>query len=286
MSKPIKETDLIIRPDGGAFHIGLTASQVPKKIIAVGDPDRVAMVSRYFDKVDFKVHRREFVSHGGTFQGKDILAISSGIGPDNVEIVMTELDALVNVDLNTHQSKTDRTKLSIVRVGTSGALQGDINVGSELVSATAVGLDNLMNFYSLPQTKSEIEITAGIQQATKLSFLPYMASSASTLLDRIGFDMLKGNTITCPGFYAPQGRQVRLDIRYPGLLDHLTAFRSGDFRLTNFEMETSFYYAFGQLLGHDMLSTNAILVNRARNEFAENAEASVDGLIRKVLERI
>jgi uridine phosphorylase len=259
---------------------------MPQKIIAVGDPDRVAMVSRYFDKVDFKVRRREFVSHGGTFQGKDVLAISTGIGPDNVEIMLTELDALVNVDLKTRLAKTNPTRLSIVRVGTSGALQAEIAPGSELVSATAVGLDNLMNFYSLQQTKSETEITAGIQQTTGLSFLPYMADCSSALLDKIGFDMTKGNTVTCPGFYAPQGRQVRLAIRYPNLLDHLTAFRFGNFRLTNFEMETSTYYAFGQLLGHDMLSTNSILVNRAKNEFAAKAEESVDGLIRKVLERI
>jgi uridine phosphorylase len=286
MSKPIKDTDLIIRPDGGAFHIGLTANQVPQKIIAVGDPDRVAMVSRYFDKVDFKVTRREFVSHGGTFQGKDVLAISTGIGPDNVEIMLTELDSLVNVDLKTRLPKANPTRLSIVRVGTSGALQADIAVGSELVSATAVGLDNLMNFYSLPQTKSETDITTGIQQVTGLSFLPYMADCSSILLDKIGFDMTKGNTMTCPGFYAPQGRQVRLDIRYPNLLDHLTTFRNGGFRLTNFEMETSTYYAFGQLLGHDMLSTNSILVNRAKNVMASDAEKAIDGLIRKVLERI
>lgn len=286
MNRFVKETDLIIRPDGGAFHIGLTASQVPNKVIAVGDPDRVALVSRYFDAVDFKVHRREFVSHGGKFQGKDILAISTGIGPDNVEIMLTELDALVNVDLKTRLEKTNPNRLSIVRVGTSGALQADIDVGSELVSSTAVGFDNLIDFYSLPQTKSETEITTGIQQATQLSFQPYMASSARTLLDKVGFDMIMGNTVTCPGFYAPQGRQVRLDIRYPNLLDHLTAFRSGDFRLTNFEMETSFYYAFGQLLGHDVLSTNSILVNRAKNEMATDAEKAIDKLIRKVLERI
>jgi uridine phosphorylase len=286
MNKPVKETDLIIRPDGGAFHIGLTASQVPQKVIAVGDPDRVAMVSRYFDKIDFKVHRREFVSHGGTFQGKDVLVISTGIGPDNVEIMLTELDALVNVDLKTRLQKSNPTRLSIVRVGTSGALQADIAVGSELVSSTAMGLDNLMNFYSLPQTKEETNIVTGVQQATGLTFTPYMATSSATLLDRIGVDMIKGNTATCPGFYAPQGRQVRLDIRYPNLLDHLTTFRSGDFRLTNFEMETSSYYAFGRLLGHDMLSTNAILVNRAKNVIASDAEKAIDGLIQKVLARI
>jgi uridine phosphorylase len=285
MSKHIKETDLIIR-DGGAFHIGLTASQVPERIIVVGDPDRVPMVSRHFDKIDFKLNRREFVSHGGTFQGKDVLAISSGIGPDNVEIVMTELDSLVNVDLKTYLPKSNPTRLSIVRVGTSGSMQADIPAGSELVSTTAVGFDNLMSFYSLKQSGFEDEVTTGIQRATELAFQPYMADCSTALLGKVGFDLVRGNTATCPGFYAPQGRQVRLDIRYPELLNQLSEYRNGRFRLTNFEMETASYYAFGRMLGHDMLSLNAILINRVTNEAATNSETLVDGLIQKVLARI
>ena len=286
MSKPIKETDLIIRPDGGTFHIGLTPSQVPERIIVVGDPDRVARVSRYFDKVDFKLNRREFVSHGGTFQGKNILAISSGIGPDNVEIVMTELDALVNVDLKTYLPKPNPTRLSIVRVGTSGSMQADIPAGSELVSMAAVGFDNLMSFYSLRQSTFEDEVTTGIQRAAELAFQPYMADCSTALLGKVGFDLVRGNTATCPGFYAPQGRQVRLSIRYADLLNQLSEYRNGRFRLTNFEMETASYYAFGRMLGHDMLSLNAILINRVTNEVAGNGDAVVDALIRKVLERI
>jgi uridine phosphorylase len=286
MSKPIKETDLIMRPDGGAFHIGLTASQVPERIIAVGDPDRVEMVSRYFDTIDFKVQKREFVSHGGTYKGKDVLAISTGIGMDNVEIVMTELDALVNVDLETRLAKSNPTRLSIVRVGTSGSMQADIPAGSELVSTTAVGFDNLMSFYSLKQTAFEDEVTLGIQRATELTFQPYMADCSTALLGKVGFDIVRGNTATCPGFYAPQGRQVRLGIQYPELLNHLSEYNNGRFRLTNFEMETASYYAFGRMLGHDMLSLNAILINRVTNETATNSEVLVDGLIKKVLERV
>lgn len=285
MTKPIKDTDLIIR-DGGAFHIGLTASQVPERIIVVGDPDRVPLVSRYFDKIDFKLNRREFVSHGGTFQGKDVLAISSGIGPDNVEIVMTELDALVNVDLKTYSPKPNPTRLSLVRVGTSGSMQADISAGSELVSTTAVGFDNLMSFYSLKQSAFEDEVTIGIQRTAELAFQPYMVDCSTTLLGKVGFDLVRGNTATCPGFYAPQGRQVRLDIRYGDLLNHLSEYRNGRFRLTNFEMETASYYAFGRMLGHDMLSLNALLINRVTNEVASNSDTLVDGLIQKVLSRI
>lgn len=285
MSKRIKQTDLIIR-DGGAFHIGLAPSQVPERIIAVGDPDRVSKVSQYFDRIDFKLNRREFVSHGGSYKGKDILAISSGIGPDNVEIVMTELDALVNVDLNTYLPKHEATRLSIVRVGTSGSMQADIPAGSELVSTTAVGFDNLMSFYSLKQSGFEDEVTIGIQRATALAFQPYMVDCSTASLGKVGFDLVRGNTATCPGFYAPQGRQVRLDIRYPELLNQLSEYSNGRFRLTNFEMETASYYAFGRMLGHDMLSLNAILINRVTNETTTNGDAIMDGLIRKVLERI
>jgi uridine phosphorylase len=284
--KPIKETDLIIRPNGEAFHIGLTSSQVPERIIVVGDPDRVELVSRYFDHIDFKVNRREFVSHGGTFQGKTVLAISSGIGPDNVEILMTELDALVNVDLKTRLPIQNPKRLSIVRVGTSGALPIDIPVKSELVSVQAVGFDNLMSYYLLKQENDDMELASAMQQAAGLTVKPYVAHASPKLLKQIGYDMLQGNTLTCPGFYAPQGRQVRLNIAYPNLLDDLTQFRHNHFRLTNFEMETATYYAFGQMLGHDMLSTNAILVNRAQNVMTQEGEKVIDGLIKKILERI
>ena len=286
MSIPIKETDLLIRPDGGAFHIGLTASQVPERIIVVGDPDRVPMVSRYFDAIDFKINKREFVSHGGTWQGKDVLAISSGIGPDNVEIVMTELDALVTVDLKTRLPKANPPRLSITRVGTSGSMQADIPAGSELVSTTAIGFDNLMSFYLLKQSAFEDEVTLSIQRATELSFQPYMADCSTALLGKVGFDLARGNTATCPGFYAPQGRQVRLGIKYPELLNQLSDYSHGRFKLTNFEMETASYYAFGRMLRHDMLSLNAILINRITNETATNTEALVDRLIQKVLTRI
>ena len=282
----VSETDFILREGGTAFHIGLTASQIPSTIITVGDPERVESVSQHFDRVDFKLHKREFVSHLGRINQKDVLVISTGIGPDNVEIVLTELDGLINIDQTTRLPKTNKQKLAIVRVGTSGALQADIPVGSYLISNWGIGLDNLLSFYQLPQTEFELATGKAIQQKAQLNFTPYVVPASQKLVKQFGDGLLLGNTLTCPGFYAPQGRQVRMPVMYPNLLDDLTNFKQGDFRLTNFEMETSTYYAFGRMLDHDLLSANAILVNRAKNEFANNSGEIVDGLIKKVLERV
>lgn len=284
--KPISETDFILNADGSAYHIGLQPDQIPERIIGVGDPERVELVSNYFDRIDFKMHRREFVSHRGTYKGKDILVISTGIGTDNVEIVVTELDALVNVDWKTRLAKAQKQKLSIVRVGTSGALQEDIPAGSEVATAWAIGLDNLMTFYKTVPTDYEQELSQAIRKATGINFNPYISKGSLTLSKKIAFDMLVGFTVTCPGFYAPQGRSVRLQNEYPNLLNDLTNFCDEEVKLTNFEMETAGYYALGNLLGHDVLSVSAILVNRPTNEFAKNPEAIVDSLIKKVLERI
>lgn len=291
---PILESDLIVHPDGSVYHLGLKPEQIPDTIIGVGDPERVETVSRYFDQIDFKQHKREFISHRGRYKGKEILVISTGIGADNVEIVLTELDALVNIDWSTRMEKKIIRRLNIVRVGTSGALQPEIKIGSEVVSFWGIGFDNLMNFYVRNPASTETEISLAIKTFTGLNFAPYVSKCSQSLLTKIGFDMIVGNTVTCPGFYAPQGRKIRLDIAFPNLLNDLTKFRSqhlartseGNLALTNFEMETAAYYAFGNLLNHDLLSVNAILVNRATNEFAPNTDAIVDGLIRKVLERI
>ncbi len=282
----ISETDLILRPDGSAFHIGLHANQIPDRIIGVGDPDRVDLVSRHFNGIDFKQHQREFVSLRGRYNGKDILVISTGIGTDNVEIVLTELDALINIDPETRLPRKVKRKLSIVRVGTSGGMQPEIKAGSMVASVYGIGLDNLMTFYRLPQSPLEKDLASAIQLTTGINFTPYLSPCSKTLLDKIGFDMIPGNTVTCPGFYAPQGRRVRLAIQYPNLLNDLRDIHIKDFRLTNFEMETSAYYALGNLLGHDVLSVSAILLNRSTQEFATDAETLMDKLIGKVLDRI
>ncbi len=283
----ISETDLVLNPDGSVYHLNLLPKHISDIIITVGDPGRVYSVSKYFDEVEFEMNKREFITHVGKYKGKRITVISTGIGPDNVEIVLTELDALANIDLKTREPKSRKKKLKIIRIGTSGSLQEDIPVGSHLVSDYAVGLDNLLSFYDLPMDDVEAGLAHDIHRKTGLPFMPYVVRGSGTLRDQIaGNDMIKGNTVTCPGFYAPQGRVLRLPIRFPNLLEDLNCFHKGDFWLTNFEMETSAYYAFGKLMGHEMLSANAIIANRMKTKFSKDPHKIVDNLIKKVLDRI
>jgi len=283
----IAETDLVLNPDGSVYHLNLLPKHISDIIITVGDPGRVYTVSQYFDEVEFEMNKREFITHVGKYKGKRITVISTGIGPDNVEIVLTELDALANIDLKTREPKSRKKKLKIIRVGTSGSLQEDIPVGSHLVSDYAVGLDNLMSFYDLPMNDTEAGLAHDIHRKTGLPFMPYVVRGSETLRDQIaGSDMIKGNTVTCPGFYAPQGRVLRLPIRFPNLLEDLNYFHKGDFWLTNFEMETSAYYAFGKLMGHEVLSANAIIANRMKTKFSKDPHKIVDNLIKKVLDRV
>lgn len=283
----ISETDLVLNPDGSVYHLNLLPKHISDIIIAVGDPGRVYSVSQYFDEIEFEMNKREFITHVGKYKGKRITVISTGIGPDNVEIVLTELDALANIDLKTREPKSRKKKLKIIRIGTSGSLQEDIPVGSHLVSDYAVGLDNLLSFYDLPMDDVEAGLAHDIHRKTGLPFMPYVVRGSETLRDQIaGSDMIKGNTVTCPGFYAPQGRVLRLPIRFPNLLEDLNYFHKGDFWLTNFEMETSAYYAFGKLMGHEVLSANAIIANRMKTKFSKDPHKIVDNLIKKVLDRV
>lgn len=282
----ISEADLILNPDGSVYHLSLLPKHISDTIITVGDPGRVYAVSQYFDEVEFEMNKREFITHVGRFNGKKITVISTGIGTDNVEIFFNEIDALVNIDLKSREPKSRKKRLKIIRIGTSGALQEDIPLGAHLVTEYAVGLDNLMNFYDLPMDDFEAGVAHDLQKKANLPFMPYVVKGSEQLKERIGFDMTAGNTVTCPGFYAPQGRVLRLPIRLPYLIDDLNYYHKGEFWLTNFEMETSAYYAMARLLGHDVLSTNAIIANRVKNKFSKNPNKVVDALIRKVLERI
>lgn len=284
----ISETDLILNPDGSVYHLNLLPKHISDTIITVGDPSRVYKVSQYFDDVEFEMNKREFITHVGRYNGKKITVISTGIGTDNVEIFFTEIDALVNIDLKTREPKTKKKKLKIVRVGTSGALQEDIPLGSHLCSNYAVGLDNLMRFYDLKMDSFEKRIATDIKRKCDLPFIPYVVRGSETLQAQIGFDMISGNTVTTPGFYAPQGRKVRAATRMPKLLDDLNCYhnKSSEFWLTNFEMETAGYYAMARLLGHEVLSVNAIIANRVKNKFSKDPDKVIDTLIKKVLDRI
>jgi uridine phosphorylase len=284
----ISETDLILNEDGSVYHLSLLPKQISDTIITVGDPNRVYRISELFDDIEFEMNKREFITHVGTYNGKRITVMSTGMGTDNIEIFLTELDALANIDLKTREPKSRKKKLKIIRIGTSGALQEDIPVGAHLVSDYAVGFDNLMTFYDLKQDEFETAIGEDLRKKIALPFTPYVVRGSESLRKQIGADMIVGNTVTTPGFYAPQGRTVRAASKYPKLLEDLNYYhnKSSDFWLTNFEMETAGYYAMGRLLGHEVLSVNAIIANRIKNKFSKDPNKVVDALIKKVLERI
>lgn len=284
----ISETDLILNKDGSVYHLNLLPKHLSDIIITVGDPGRVYRVSEHFDDIEFEMNKREFITHVGTYKDKRITVISTGMGTDNIEILLTELDALVNIDLKTREVKSKKKKLKIIRIGTSGALQDDVPLDSHLVTDYAVGLDNLMTFYNLEMNAFEQEIAQDILQKTKLPTQPYVIQGSETLREQFGEGMIVGNTVTTPGFYAPQGRTLRALIKYKTLLEDLNYYhnKSSDFWLTNFEMETAGYYAMARLLGHEALSVNAIIANRVKNKFSKDPNKVIDALIKRVLDRI
>lgn len=289
---PIPESELILNKDGSIYHLNLLPDHISETIITVGDPERVPMVSQHFDSIETQIRKREFVTHVGYYKGKRLTVISTGMGTDNIDILLNELDALVNIDFVGREPcpHDERIQLRIVRIGTSGALQADIPVGAHLVTEHAVGLDSLMQFYPLVETGLEVEVATGIQQALQLPYRPYCVRGSDLLREQLGKGMVVGNTLTCPGFYGPQGRVLRLDLRQPDLIQQFQNFRhqsaEGELRLTNFEMETAGYYALGRLLGHEVVSLNAIVANRATGEFATDSESVMNDLIVKTLDRL
>ncbi|WP_373520029.1 nucleoside phosphorylase [Aquiflexum sp.] len=286
MDKRIPESELILNPDGSIYHLNLKPEHLASTVIAVGDPDRVQKVSQYFDEIEFKISKREFVTHTGTYKGKRITAISTGMGTDNIEIFMTELDALVNIDLQTRIPKKQHTSLDIIRIGTSGSMRTDIPAGSMLASKYGIGLDSLMSFYNIKKTALEREVGEKIKAELGISFEPYCIEGSATLLKLLGEGLIHGNTVTCPGFFGPQGREVRLKPAIPNIIEKLASLNVDGFQMTNFEMETAGYYAMGRMLGHEMLSLNAIVANRITHEFAADAYDIVDRLIQGTLNKL
>ncbi len=283
----IAESELIINPRGAVYHLDLRPEEIAGTVITVGDPDRVKEVSKYFDNVEVKRQHREFISHTGMVGKKRLTVLSSGIGPDNIDIVINELDALANIDLETRQIKPTLTALNIIRLGTSGSLQADIPVDSFVASTHGLGIDNLLNFYRLEQNDEEQQLLQSFVTHTQMHGqmgYPYISSAAASLLKHFVGNFHHGITVTCPGFYGPQGRILRLGIRNPNLVNRLTDFRFGQHRITNFEMETSAIYGLGKLLGHNCLALNAIVANRVQQEFSKDGKAAVERLIVKFME--
>lgn len=286
MADFIPESELIINPDGSIYHLNLKPEHLASSIITVGDPERVAAVSRHFDNIEVKISRREFITHTGSYKGKRLSVMSTGMGTDNIEIFMNEVDALVNVDFETRLPKERHTSLNIVRVGTSGSMQAHIPAGALLASIYGIGLDTLMQFY--PATYSDLEIKVGtvVQEALSLPFRPYCVKGSEKLLEKMSKGLVYGNTVTCPGFFAPQGRMLRIKPAIPDIIERLSRVQINDLMLTNFEMETAGYYAMGRLLGHEVLSLNAIVANRITKEFVSDPGEIVERLIVHALEKI
>lgn len=283
----IAESELIINDRGAVYHIDLRPDELGDTVVTVGDPDRVKEVSKYFDSIDVKRQHREFISHTGYINKKRITVLSSGIGPDNIDIVINELDALVNIDFETREIKKQLKSLNIIRIGTSGSLQSDIPVDSFVASTHGLGIDNLLNFYRYEQNDEEQQLIHSFVTHTQIHGQighPYITSGAGSLIKHFVKDFHHGITVTCPGFYGPQGRILRLGIRNPDLINRLTDFRFGQHRITNFEMETSAIYGLGKLLGHNCLAVNAIVANRIKKEFSKDGKAAVENLIKKFVQ--
>ena len=280
-------TDLIINPDGSTYHLHIRPDQLPHKIIMVGDPERVPFVSKYFDKIDHKIHKREFVSHIGQFRNQSIGVISSGIGADNVEIVMNELDALANIDFKTRYAKDQKISLELIRIGTSGSIQEEIAVDSFLVSKAAIGFDNLAQFYGFESSNMLANDALSLWcQQINYTLPVYGAKASEKLIKQFSSISQHGYTLTAPGFYAPQGRTVRMKSLLPDFLLDVSKTKFEGEIITNIEMETAAYYAFSASLGHEMISLNAILANRLTHEFSKNPEGQIKQLIELTLDLI
>ena len=284
----LSNADLIINPDGSIYHLNLLPEDIADTVITVGDPDRVAEVSKYFDNIELKKGKREFITHTGSIGKSRITVISTGIGTDNIDIVFNELDALVNIDLKERTVNQELKSLNIIRIGTSGAVQADIPMGTILASSYGLGFDALMHYYEQQPSDNEQALLREIKQHFSHieGINPYITHASENLLEQFAHDLPTGITATAPGFYAPQGRQVRAKNTVNNFIGQLNSFKSANHRITNLEMETAGIYALAKTLGHKALSINAILASRVKFEFSSNPNAIVEKAIQMILERI
>jgi uridine phosphorylase len=282
-------TELVLNERNEVYHLGLHPNQLAHKVILVGDQDRVALISTFFDTIEHKSQHREFVCHTGTYHGKRISVLSTGIGTDNIDICIQELDALVNIDLENRTEKTNKTHLEIVRIGTCGILQTDIPLHSYMLSSHAYGFDNVAHFYPIDYTEHETQLRANIDQHLNLPYgiTPYLISADSDLTQRLSSsETHTGITITSSGFYGPQGRSLRLESKIKDIHVKLGSFRQDEMQIVNFEMESSAIFALGRQLGHACATICLGVANRPNMEFSTGCEHEMNALISYVLDRI
>jgi uridine phosphorylase len=285
----IAESELILNARGAIYHLDLRPEELASTIITVGDPDRVVMVSKFFDEIEFRSQHREFITHTGRVGKKKISVVSTGIGTDNIDIVLNELDALLNIDFENRSIKPTLSQLDIIRIGTSGCLQEDIPVDGFVASTHGLGIDNLLNFYRHEQNDEEKQLLQSFITQTQLHHRlshPYISGASPSLMKNFVDGFYHGITVTCPGFYGPQGRILRLGLSHPDLINRLAQFQFGHHRITNFEMETAGIYGLSKLFGHHCLSLSVIVANRIRKEFSRDGNMAMEKLIKNVLDKL
>ncbi len=286
---PIPSSELVLNPDGSVYHLHLKEADIADNVIVVGDAGRVKRISSHFETLELVRENREFITHTGFYKGKRITALSTGIGTDNIDIVVNELDAAVNIDLKTRTFKPEKRKLNLFRLGTSGALQEDIPVDSVICSSHGIGLDGLIYFYEKAKDVIDQYLTGDFIRHTAWNLdlpSPYVVAASEHLLQTTGSGFRKGMTATAPGFYGPQGRVLRLQLAREDLLDRLESFRSDELRITNFEMETSALYGLSAMLGHHAMTVCLIVANRLRGEFSKDYHKGIDRLIVDLLNNL
>lgn len=290
-AKRIEDSELIINADGSAFHLHLKPGEVADTVLLVGDPGRVDMIASYFESIEVRAKNREFVSVTGRYKGKRISVVGTGIGTDNIDIVLTELDSLVNIDYKTRTLKPERKALTFVRIGTSGSLQKDLPVDSWLLSEAAIGFDGLLNFYAGRNDVTDNDFETTFKETlnwNKQLTSPYVVNASTELIEKLKnhASINIGTTISAPGFYGPQGRVVRLGLADPDINEKISAFRYNGRRITNYEMECSAIYGLSKLMGHKAATVCAIIANRKAGEYSKDYKPVVRALVEHVLENI